>query len=139
LLLCTDIKQLRCYKTRIKQLRYFKSTKIRFYAHFASHPSVHPAIHSSMTLQPLVEPWTIFHFPDLFTQTVGLLGRGINPSQGHYLCTGQHKHRIKHTDIHASSWIRTHDLMISVFERSKIVHALDRTATVIGHFASCSE
>jgi hypothetical protein len=31
-------------------------------------------------------------------QSVGLLGRGISPSQGHYL----------HTDIHASSGMRTH-------------------------------
>jgi hypothetical protein len=30
----------------------------------------------------------------IFTQSVGLPGRGISPSQGHYLHTGQHKHRI---------------------------------------------
>jgi hypothetical protein len=29
-----------------------------------------------------------------FTQSIGLLGWGINPSQGRYLHTGQHKHRI---------------------------------------------
>jgi hypothetical protein len=29
-----------------------------------------------------------------FTQSVGLLGRGISPSQGRYLHTGQHKHRL---------------------------------------------
>jgi hypothetical protein len=45
----------------------------------------------------------------LIFYTVGLLGRVISPSQCLYLDTGQHKHRIKHTDIHASSWIRTHD------------------------------
>jgi hypothetical protein len=28
-----------------------------------------------------------------FTQSVGLLGRGISPSQGRYLHTGQHKYR----------------------------------------------
>jgi hypothetical protein len=45
-----------------------------------------------------------------FTQSVGLLGRGISPSQGRYLHIGQHKHRINaHTDIHASSGIRTRD------------------------------
>jgi hypothetical protein len=34
----------------------------------------------------------------------------ISPSQGCYLHTGQHKHRINaHTDIHALSGIRTHD------------------------------
>jgi hypothetical protein len=31
----------------------------------------------------------------IYTQTVGLLGRWISPSQGRYLHTGQHKHRIK--------------------------------------------
>jgi hypothetical protein len=48
-------------------------------------------------------------------QSVGLLGRGISPSQSPYL------HRIN-TNIHALSGIRTHD---------PSVHALDRAATVI--------
>jgi hypothetical protein len=39
----------------------------------------------------------------IYTQSVGLLGRGISPSQGRYLHTEQHK------DIHALSGIRTHD------------------------------
>jgi hypothetical protein len=44
------------------------------------------------------------------SQTVGLLGRVISSSQGLYLNTGQHKHRINaQTDIHALSGIRTHD------------------------------
>jgi hypothetical protein len=44
------------------------------------------------------------------TQSVGLLGRGISPSQGRYLHREQHKHRINaHTDMHALSGIRTHD------------------------------
>jgi hypothetical protein len=44
---------------------------------------------------PSLGPGLIFHFRDLFfTQTVGLLGRVISPSQGLYLYTGQHKHRI---------------------------------------------
>jgi hypothetical protein len=39
-------------------------------------------------------------------QSVGLLGRGISPSQGRYL----HEHRINtHRDIHALSGIRTFD------------------------------
>jgi hypothetical protein len=41
-----------------------------------------------------VEPWPLFQFLNLFTQTVCLLGRVISSSQGHYLNTGQHKHRI---------------------------------------------
>jgi hypothetical protein len=47
------------------------------------------------------------------SQTAGLLGRVISPSQGRYINTEQHKHRINaytHTpNIHALSWIRTHD------------------------------
>jgi hypothetical protein len=45
------------------------------------------------------------------TQSVGLLGRGISPSQGIYLHTEQHKHRINthNTDIHVLSGIRIHD------------------------------
>jgi hypothetical protein len=35
-----------------------------------------------MALQPFVGPWPLFQFVELFTQTVGLLGRGISPSQG---------------------------------------------------------
>jgi hypothetical protein len=44
-----------------------------------------------------------------FTQSVGLLWRGISPSQGRYLHTGQHKQWIKFTHIQASSGIRTQD------------------------------
>jgi hypothetical protein len=47
-----------------------------------------------MALQPFVGPWPLFQFLDLFTQSVGLLGRGISPSQGLYLHIGQHKHTI---------------------------------------------
>jgi hypothetical protein len=52
---------------------------------------------------PFIGPWPLFQFLDIFLQSVGLLGRGISPSQGHYL----HTYRI--TDMHASSGIRTHD------------------------------
>lgn len=31
----------------------------------------------------------------IYTQSLGALGQVISPSQGHYLHTGQHKHRIK--------------------------------------------
>jgi hypothetical protein len=61
-----------------------------------------------MALQPFVGPWPLLQFRNLFIQTVGLLGRVISPSQGRYLHTVQHKHRIKaHTQ--AFSGIRTHD------------------------------
>jgi hypothetical protein len=59
---------------------------------------------------PLLGPGIFFSFLIFFTHTVGLLGRGISPSKGRYLHTGQHKHTINaHTDIHALSGIRTHD------------------------------
>jgi hypothetical protein len=40
--------------------------------------------------------WTLAAFSVSWSssQSVGLLGRGISPSQGRYLHTGQHKHRI---------------------------------------------
>jgi hypothetical protein len=54
---------------------------------------------------PLLGPGLFFSFVTFFTQTVGLLGRVIIPSQGRYLHTGQHKHRINaHTDIDAFEW-----------------------------------
>jgi hypothetical protein len=66
-------------------------------------------IHLSMVLQPF-GPRIFFSFVIFFTQTVGLLGRVISPSQGRYLHTEQHKHRINaHTDNHALSGIRIHD------------------------------
>jgi hypothetical protein len=47
-----------------------------------------------MVVQPVVGLWPPFQFLDLLTQSVGLLGRGISPSQGRYMHTGQNKHRI---------------------------------------------
>jgi hypothetical protein len=47
----------------------------------------------------------------IILQTVGLLGRGISPSQDLYLNTGQHKHRINaHKNVHVLIGFRTHDL-----------------------------
>jgi hypothetical protein len=50
---------------------------------------------------------SFFHFSlDLYTQSVGLLGRGISPSQGHYL----QKHRInayKHPYLECDSNLRS--------------------------------
>jgi hypothetical protein len=39
-------------------------------------------------------PRSLIQFRNHFSQMVGLLGRVISPSQGRYLHTGQHKHRI---------------------------------------------
>jgi hypothetical protein len=53
-----------------------------------------------------------------YTQSAGLLGRGISQSQGLYLQTEQHKNRINahNTDIHALSGIRTHDPSVRASE-----------------------
>jgi hypothetical protein len=68
---------------------------------------------------PLLDPGLFFSFVIFFTQSVGLLGRGISPSQGRYLYTGQYKRRINaHTDINALSWIRTHDPSVRASEDS---------------------
>jgi hypothetical protein len=71
--------------------------------------------------------WALAAFPSSwsFTQTVELLGLGISPSQGRYLYIEQHKH----TDIRASSGIRTHDHSLWAGEDS---WCLEREATVIG-------
>jgi hypothetical protein len=68
---------------------------------------------------PSLGPGLFFSFVIIFTQTVGLLGRVIGPSQGRYLHTGQHKHRINaYTDIHVLSGIRTHDPSVRASEDS---------------------
>jgi hypothetical protein len=87
-----------------------------------------------MALQPFVEPWPLFQFLDLFTQSVGLLGRGNSPSQGRYLHTGQHKQNNRtQTPMPQVEF----EPMIPVFERAMTVHALDRVATVIGEVIHC--
>jgi hypothetical protein len=54
----------------------------------------------------------------------------ISPSQGRYLYTGKHKHRINgYIDIHAMRGIRT---PIPTFEWATTVRALDGAVTVIG-------
>jgi hypothetical protein len=45
------------------------------------------SIYLSMALQSFVGPWPLFQFLDLFTESVGLLGRVIGPLQGRYLHT----------------------------------------------------
>jgi hypothetical protein len=67
-------------------------------------------------------PRPLIQFRNHFSQTVGLLGRVISTSQGRYLHTGQHKHRIDaytHTlNIHVLSGIRTHDPSVRASEDS---------------------
>jgi hypothetical protein len=82
----------------------------------------------STALQPFVWSWPLFQFLDLFTQSVGLLGRGISPLQGRYLHTGQHKHRINAHRHPCFKW--DSNPRSQCFERAKAVHSLDRAAIV---------
>jgi hypothetical protein len=63
-----------------------------------------------------------------YTQSVGLLGRGISPSQGRYLYTEQHEQN-KRTQIPMPR-VRF-ETTNPVSQRAKTVHALDRAATVL--------
>jgi hypothetical protein len=57
-----------------------------------------------MTLPARSSRWPLTQFRNHVLQTVGLLGRGISPSQGLYPNTGQHKHRINaRTHTHQTS------------------------------------
>jgi hypothetical protein len=81
---------------------------------------------------PLLGPGLFFSYVIFFTQTVELLGRVISPSQGRYVHAGQHKHRINtHTNIHASSGIRTHDRSLGTSGNSSCLRAR-------GHCDRCS-
>jgi hypothetical protein len=84
-----------------------------------------------MALQSFVGPWLLFQFLDPFTQSVGLLGRGISHSQGLYLNTGQHKQN-KRTQTFMPRI--EFEPTIPTVERAKTVLALDRVATVIGAY-----
>jgi hypothetical protein len=76
----------------------------------------------------LFGPWGLFRFLNPI-QLAGLFGRGISPSQGRYLPTGQHKHRI---NAHKHPCLEWDSNPRPVFVRAKTVHALDRVATVVG-------
>jgi hypothetical protein len=81
-------------------------------------------IYLSVALQSFVGPWPLFQFLYPLTQSVGLLGRGISPSQDRYLRTEQRK-QISLPEV-------GFEPTIPLFERTKTVHAFDRAATVIG-------
>jgi hypothetical protein len=89
--------------------------KLKHSAPLQSHSFIHKWLYS-----PSLGPGLFFTFVIFFlTQTVGLLGQLISPSQGHYLNTRQHKHRTNaHTDIHALNGIRTHDPRVRASENS---------------------
>jgi hypothetical protein len=72
------------------------------------------------------EPWPLIQFLNNFTQTVGLLGRVISLSQGLYLNTGHHKHRINAYTHQTSTPSVGFEPTIPSYERGKAVHALDK-------------
>jgi hypothetical protein len=100
--------------TRHKHYFYKQTANLSYFQKSSHYPSIHPStylsiylsiylpiylssylsIYLSMALQPFVEPWPLFQFLDLFTQSAGLLGWGISLLQGRYLHTGQHNYRI---------------------------------------------
>jgi hypothetical protein len=68
-----------------------------------------------------------FSFLILYTESVGLLGLGISPSQGLYLHIEQHKQNKRtKTSMPRVGFEPTSP----VFERAKTVHALDGAATM---------
>jgi hypothetical protein len=78
-------------------------------------------------------PWPLIQFRNHFSQTVGLLGRVISPSQGRYLNTGQHRHGINlYTHQISMAWLGF-EPTITAPEQLKTVHALDRPTIVSGH------
>jgi hypothetical protein len=80
---------------------------IDLYIYMSTSLSASLSIYLSMALWLLLDHARFFSFL-MFTYLVGPHRRGISPSQGRYLHTEQHKHRIN-AHIHASSGIRTHD------------------------------
>jgi hypothetical protein len=71
--------------------------------------SIHSFIHQWL-YSPFIGLWPLLQFRNLFYMDGRTSWRGISPSQGSYLHTGQHKHRINaHANIHALSGIQTHD------------------------------
>jgi hypothetical protein len=92
------------------------------------------SIYVPTVLQPFVGSWPIFSFLISFTQSVGLLGRGISTSQSSCLHTHTHTHTHSRAQTQNK---RTQTFMsqvgfestIPAFQRAKTVHALDFVAT----------
>jgi hypothetical protein len=78
-----------------------------------------------MAFIALTGPWPLLQFRNyFFTQTVGILGRVVSPSQSRYLYTGQQKYRINAcTDIYTLSGIRTHDPSFRTKENSSYLRS----------------
>jgi hypothetical protein len=78
--------------------------------------SIYLSIYGSTVL--LLDLGSFFSFV-IYTQSVGLLRRGISPSQGRYLLTEEHNHIINaYTNIYVLSGIRIHDPSVQASEDS---------------------
>jgi hypothetical protein len=89
---------------------------------------IYRSIDLSMTLQTFVGPWPLFSF--LIFYTVGRTPWTGDQPVARLLPahTGHHKHRINaHTDIHASSGIRTHDPSVRASEDSSRLRPRDHS------------
>jgi hypothetical protein len=86
-----------------------------------------------MVLQSLLDLGRFFSPLILYTQSVGLLGRVMNPSQGRYLHTEEHKQN-KRTQT-STPWVGF-EPTIPAFERAKIVHALNSASTVFDNITA---
>jgi hypothetical protein len=75
-------------------------------------------------------PWPLLFSFMIILQTLSVLGRVISSSQGLYLNTGQHKHRMNTYTHQTSMPCVGFEPTIPASERAKTVHALDRSATV---------
>jgi hypothetical protein len=73
----------------------------------------------------------------IILQTVGLLERVISLSQGLYLNTGQHKHKINTYTYQTSMPCVGFEPTIPASERGKTVHASGRSVTVTGKYKIC--
>jgi hypothetical protein len=90
---------------------------------------VRSAIFFTAALPASSGPRPLIQFRNRFSQTVEFLGIVISPSQGRYLNTGQHKHRINAYKHQTSMLWAGFGPTIPAPKWAKTVHALDRVAT----------
>jgi hypothetical protein len=79
-----------------------------------------------------LEYWPLIFSFMIILQTAGLLGRVISSTQGLYLNTGQHKHRIYICTYQTSMPCVGFEPTITTSERAKTFHDSDSSATVTG-------
>jgi hypothetical protein len=95
-------------------------TKQEICGRLLDHLSVSLRFFFKWLFQPIQGPGLLFSSVIVLSQTAGLHGRVISPSQDRYLNTGQHKQnkRIHTPNIHTLSGIRTDDPRVRATEDS---------------------